>query len=614
MLQGTVGTDTLDGGDGNDTLHVTDQVNHYGGNDDDIFRFTTASDLILAGGTNLYGGTGFDTVLIDGQNGTVFDFDGDVYSIEAIEFASGSNKDVTAQITGDEIDSGSEFAAALQVTGNNSSGSTEILEFQLSGATSVDLSAWTFTNWGGQGDQIIVRGDGQAETIIGSSQNDTIEGAGGSDSLDGAGGTDAVSYEGASSGVKVDLAITGAAQDTLGAGTDTLAGFENLIGSAHGDTLFGSGGTNVIGAGDGDDIVLLRSGTSSFLAPGNDNTLLGGAGNDKMGFALTGVGQSNLGLGQVFDGGSGIDDFVFETYSSNYRVNLSAGSFTRISDGLKIADVIDFENISAGNGDDELTGDKGNNTVLARGGDDELNGLEGAYTLNGGAGMDTINGGDDDDLIIDDENGATSNVDANDGGAGIDTYQATGINWSSITEFNLLTGFQTVSNGLQRDTFTNIENLIVAGNASIVGDNTNNVLEASDLQGAGDNSIFGNEGNDTLIGGGGEDKLYGGDGSDSLSGDDDDDSLYGGSGSDKVYGGAGDDYVRVGGGVESFYGGAGSDDYISYYDSSGGITIDLAANTVTGSWANNDVIDGFESVGGSSTGDDKFYGTTGQTG
>ena len=74
--------------------------------------------------------------------------------------------------------------------------------------------------------------------------------------------------------------------------------------------------------------------------------------------------------------------------------------------------------------------------------------------------------------------------------------------------------------------------------------------------------------------------------------------------------GRGNDYVRVGGGAESFYGGSGTD-YISYYDSSNGITIDLQSNSVSGSWAVNDVISSFESASGSRTGADKMYGTSG---
>ena len=54
--------------------------------------------------------------------------------------------------------------------------------------------------------------------------------------LTGGNGIDRVSYAGAASAVTVSLAVT-TAQTTGGSGTDTLATFENLTGSASGDTL-----------------------------------------------------------------------------------------------------------------------------------------------------------------------------------------------------------------------------------------------------------------------------------------------------------------------------------------------------------------------------------------
>ena len=90
-----------------------------------------------------------------------------------------------------------------------------------------------------------------------------------------------------------------------------------------------------------------------------------------------------------------------------------------------------------------------------------------------------------------------------------------------------------------------------------------------------------------------------------------DDKLYGGSGADKMYGGAGDDYMRADGGAESFYGGAGSDDFISYYKSSGGVTIKLDSDSVSGSWAKNDAIKGFESASGSNKAGDFMWGSDG---
>ena len=61
--------------------------------------------------------------------------------------------------------------------------------------------------------------------------------------LAGGAGTDTVSYEHAAAGVTVSLALT-TAQNTVGAGSDTLSGFENLTGSAFDDTLTGTGGDN----------------------------------------------------------------------------------------------------------------------------------------------------------------------------------------------------------------------------------------------------------------------------------------------------------------------------------------------------------------------------------
>lgn len=73
--------------------------------------------------------------------------------------------------------------------------------------------------------------------------------------------------------------------------------------------------------------------------------------------------------------------------------------------------------------------------------------------------------------------------------------------------------------------------------------------------------------------------------------------------------GNGNDYVLVGGGAERFEGEAGHD-YISYYNSRNGVMIDLESSEVSGSWAANDSISGFESASGSKRGHDTMYGTS----
>ena len=100
----------------------------------------------------------------------------------------------------------------------------------------------------------------------------------------GAAGSDTASYTDATAGVKVSLAIA-AAQNTIGAGVDTLINFENLTGSNFNDTLTGNAVANILNGGGGIDIL---SG-----AAGNDR-LIGGAGNDSL------------------DGGVGTDSFVFD--------------------------------------------------------------------------------------------------------------------------------------------------------------------------------------------------------------------------------------------------------------------------------------------------------------
>src|SRR5262249_39773583 len=72
---------------------------------------------------------------------------------------------------------------------------------------------------------------------------DTLDGGAGNDRLDGGDGIDTASYASATAGVTVSLALT-TAQNTAGAGSDTLAGIENLSGSSLADHLAGDAAAN----------------------------------------------------------------------------------------------------------------------------------------------------------------------------------------------------------------------------------------------------------------------------------------------------------------------------------------------------------------------------------
>ncbi|WP_414160014.1 type I secretion C-terminal target domain-containing protein [Pseudomonas sp. BNK-44-b] len=145
----------------------------------------------------------------------------------------------------------------------------------------------------------------------------------GNDLLDGGPGNDTASYASATAGVTVDLGHAGA-QNTGGAGLDTLVSIENLIGSDYNDTLIGNDGDNVLSGGLGDDIL---------IGGGGNDILIGGPGNDTL------------------TGGSGNDTFVWQKGDTGHdRVT----DFTPGSDRLDLSQLLQGENATAASLDDYL--------------------------------------------------------------------------------------------------------------------------------------------------------------------------------------------------------------------------------------------------------------------
>ena len=85
-----------------------------------------------------------------------------------------------------------------------------------------------------------------ADVLTGNALDNTIEGGLGSDTLVGGGGSDTASYANSTAAVTVSLALQGAAQNTVGAGSDTLTGFANLTGGKGNDILTGDAAANQV--------------------------------------------------------------------------------------------------------------------------------------------------------------------------------------------------------------------------------------------------------------------------------------------------------------------------------------------------------------------------------
>ena len=168
---------------------------------------------------------------------------------------------------------------------------------------------------GNAGDDILI-GNGGNDTLNGGDGNDILAGGLGNDVLNGGAGIDTAAYIDAPSSVTVNFA-SGIA--TGGDGSDTLSSIENVIGSAHNDTLIGSGSANVLTGGAGGD------------------TLTGGGANDT--FVFKAVTDSQPGTGQ-FDT---ITDF---THGSDHIDTTAIAGATLVQGAVVTASTVAANSIS----------------------------------------------------------------------------------------------------------------------------------------------------------------------------------------------------------------------------------------------------------------------------
>jgi Ca2+-binding RTX toxin-like protein len=281
-LAGGDGADTLFGGAGNDTMN--------GGYGDDTYYVDAAGDVV--DDFDFDGESGIDLV-ISGIGATTL-----TQYIENLRLTSAAAANGTGNALANVIWAGAgnnvinglggtdtvsySFATAgvtltlgsvaAQATGG--SGSDTLLNIEnLTGSAYNDTLAGNgianVLDGGGADDYL--SGSGGNDSLYGGVGDDNLDGGVGDDRLDGGGGSvDTVSYQNAMSAVSVNLALA-TAQDTGGAGVDTVINVEYLTGSGYGDTLRGNSLANGISGGNGSDWL---------LGGGGIDTMVGGAGAD----------------------------------------------------------------------------------------------------------------------------------------------------------------------------------------------------------------------------------------------------------------------------------------------------------------------------------------------
>jgi Ca2+-binding RTX toxin-like protein len=345
-----------------------------------------------------------------------------------------------------------------------------------------------------------------------------------------------------------NLTLTGGAWQGTGNELNNVITGNSLLGN----NLYGFAGNDVLTGGAGNDILKGDEGNDRLTGGAGSDHLNGGTGND------------------ILNGGTGADQMVGEAGNDTYYVD----DFYDIADelyGSGIDRIISSVGYSLGNGIENLTltgnaihggGNELNNTIIGNSlagsglyglwgndvltggaGDDTLKGDEGNDRLTGGAGFDHLNGGTGNDIL----NGGAGQ-DYMNGGTGNDTYYVDELN-EGVDEYDG-DGIDKVISSVNYYLGIDIENLTLTGNATLGdGNELDNIIIGNSLI---NNHLYGNYGDDVLIGGAGHDELIGAEG---------DDQLTGGLGYDFLDGGNGDDTLNGGAGVDIMIGSAGSDTY-----------------------------------------------------
>lgn len=694
-LYGGAADDLVNGDDGNDTLYG-DQYSYQAGNDtlnggvgNDALDGGAGNDLYIFGAgldtvTEYYGGT--DTLLITGG-----------ITINDISFVSVGTYDTKIV-----VNAGINEVTVMSLRYTSPNYLIEYIKFDDGFITTLpDYTTWLFGTSGND----LIAGNASNNTLVGYAGNDTITGGGGNDAAHGGSGDDTVdggagddflyggagldiaSYASAAAAVTVSLTVS-TAQNTVGNGTDTLVGFENLTGSAFNDTLTGDGNNNIIEGGAGNDVMSGGTGTDrvsyasataavtvnlatvtaqntvgagadtisgfeELTGSGFNDTLTGDSGNNAIdggnGNDTVEGGAGNDGL----TGGGGTDTLTYVNAAAAINFSLAVVS-AQNTGGAGTDTASGFENLTGSAFNDILTGDAAANTINGGNGDDVIEGGAGSDTLVGGAGIDrltyaattagvtanlatltaqnTVGAGSDtisgfenltgsafNDTLTGDGNANTieggAGNDVMNGAAGVDTLSYANATAGVTVNMATTTAQNTVGAG--SDTISNFENIVGSSfNDTLTGNTGNNVMEG----GAGNDTLNGNSGTDTLsyasalsgvtinislttaqnTGGAGTDTVSN---FENVTGSAFDDVLTGNTGVNVINGGAGNDTIQGGAGNDTLIGGTGTDT-VTYAASTAAVTVNLtttvAQNTVG---AGSDTISGFENLTGSAFND-----------
>lgn len=525
----TVGTLTINGGIGDDTLTATGLDSSSPANANIFLQGEAGNDTINTSATNraylMFGGDGNDLIIGNDSDETFLMDAGN----DTIVGNGGTDRIVALNLKG---------AVTLNdtlLTGLGSDSLSGIEQAQLvAGASAVQINAQNFSG------VVTLTGGAGKDSLIGTAQADVIQGGGGNDTIRAGGGDDTIS-----GGAGSDLIDGEAGNNLLSETTNGVVTVTSTIvkgGSPLGTTKYFNISSMMFTGGDAGNRFDASgfSGNVTLIGGGGNDTLISGSGND----SLQGLGGNDVLTGGAgddsLDGGDGVDRLMEKADTNWTLTDTSLGGL-----GNDVLNSFEQASLCGGLGDNTidataftgnttLDGAAGNDTILAGTGDSSLLGNAGNDSLVGNTGNDTLLGGNDTDTLIggdgnDSLDGGAGNNDRLTGGNGNDKLNGgagTGDLLIETSNASLILLGKSTLNGNGSDTITGFEGAIITGGA---GDNT---IDASAF--AGSTSLFGGEGNDLLIAGLGSATLDGGIGNDTLTGGKSNDSLVGGDGDDLI--------------------------------------------------------------------------------
>jgi Ca2+-binding RTX toxin-like protein len=412
---------------------------------------------------------------------------------------------------------------------------------------------------------LIVRGDGQADTINLGVVGDKISVNGESTTLvadDGShitvvagAGADTVDASQLAAGTYQSLLVEG------GEGADRIDGGGSngdvLSGDGNDDTLTGGKGRDEIFGGDGDDTMIWNNGDGSDEASGDggDDLLMVNGNPTAEAYAYReGERAAWVLLSRAADG-EGRGAFSIESISTDLVVNGLAGndSFEATTRGPfptpGLAGLMQLT-VNGGAGDDTIRGGDG---------DDVLNGNEGVDRVAGREGDDTVDAGEGNDEIFWSE-GDGEEEEVVGGPGQFDRLVVVGSE-TAADEFELVAGPTT---RVERTNPTPLTINLPGGQGEV---------EEVSINPAGGDDVFtaspglpdmliqadGGPGDDVIGGGDGPDQLFGGEGNDEIGGGAGGDVLSGETGNDEIGGGDGNEFIRGGDGADRLSGDRGRD-------------------------------------------------------